>query len=89
MTLLRIAPAVIAAAGFAFFLSGPTAAAEEAATPPSQESSTQSTSEKADEKVCRKIEMAGSRVSRHKICKTRAEWDEIDGKSVESSGDKD
>jgi hypothetical protein len=89
MNELRISPAMLVAAAFSLCLAVlPAQAAEDQANPP-QENSQPASDAKADEKVCRKIEMAGSRVSRHKICKTRAEWDEIDGKVADNTGEKD
>jgi hypothetical protein len=85
MRLLRIAAAVLAATWIALSLNLAPATAEEPSTPPQQMDG--STDPKADEKVCKKVEMPGSRVSRHKVCKTRAEWGEEE-KSEDSSAPK-
>lgn len=72
MSFARLRMPVMAGAAVFCLFAVPTAFAEEATSPPKAENEA---STDGSQKVCKKLDdMTGSRLSKKKICKTRAEW---------------
>jgi hypothetical protein len=68
---------ILARAACAGLVAGFVSASAIAQTPPAATASPPSKAEDRNEKVCQKIEVTGSRLATRRVCKTRAEWADL------------